>query len=265
MTNPSEVWAAGNAYEPYIGRWSRPIARDFLVWLAAPADARWFDVGCGTGALTATILACAAPAHVCSVDRSFAYAAFARNTLADARVAFAVADAQKLPLASASADVVVSGLMLNFVPDAGLAMAEMTRVARAGGTVALYVWDYAGEMQLIRQFWDAAAALDARAIPLDEGRRFPICHPQALEELFRATGLQRVQSQAIDVLTRFHDFSDYWQPFLGGQGPAPGYAMSLDEDKRGQLRDRLHAQLPRAQDGSIELVARAWAVCGTRA
>src|SRR5690349_2077829 len=104
MSTFDDVWAAGNAYEPYVGRWSRLVARDFLDWLAAPVDARWLDVGCGTGALTATILATAAPAHVCSIDRSVAYAVFARDTIADARATFATADAQQLPLLSASAD-----------------------------------------------------------------------------------------------------------------------------------------------------------------
>jgi len=265
MTIPNDVWAVGNAYEPYIGRWSRLVAREFLEWLGAPANARWLDVGCGTGALTATILDTAAPAQIYSIDRSVAYAAFTRRSVSEARVMFAAADARWLPLASASVDVIVSGLVLNFIPDPEVAAAEMARVVRPGGTLALYVWDYAGEMQLIRHFWNAAAALDANAIGLDEARRFPVCHPPALENLLRAVGLQRVQSRAIDVPTHFRDFSDYWQPFLGGQGPAPGYAMSLDEEHRAQLRDRLRAQLPTAPDGSIQLIARAWAVRGARA
>ncbi|HEY9227645.1 MAG TPA: class I SAM-dependent methyltransferase [Gemmatimonadaceae bacterium] len=264
MTTPNEVWAAGNAYEPYVGRWSRLVAREFITWLTAPVHARWVDVGCGTGALTASIVATAAPAHVCGIDRSIEYAAFARANIVHAHTAFTAADARRLPLPSESVDVTVSGLALNFVPNPELAIAEMARVVRPKGTVALYVWDYAGEMQLIRHFWSAAAALDARAIALDEARRFPVCHPHALEELFGAAGLDQVQSRAIDVPTRFRDFSDYWQPFLGGQGPAPGYAMSLTEHERALLRDRLREQLPTAPDGSIALVARAWAVRGTR-
>jgi SAM-dependent methyltransferase len=265
MTIPDEVWSAGNAYEPYVGRWSRLVAREFLEWLAAPADARWLDVGCGTGALTATILDTTAPAHVCSVDRSLGYAAFARRNVSEPRVTFAVADARMLPLPSASADFIVSGLVLNFVPEPEFATAEMARVVRPGGTVALYVWDYAGEMQLIRHFWNAAATLDARAIALDEGRRFPVCQPLGLEELLRAAGLERVESRPIDVPTHFRDFSDYWLPFLGDQGPAPGYAKSLNKNQQAQLRDQLRAQLPTAPDGSIQLVARAWAVRGARA
>ena len=264
MTVPSDVWAVGNAYEPYVGRWSRLVAGDFVEWLAPARGARWCDIGCGTGALSETILADAAPARVCGVDASDAYVAFARHRVSDPRAVFAVADARMLPLPPASADMVVSGLMINFVPSPERAIAEMTRAARAGGIVAVYVWDYAGEMQLMRRFWDAAVELDAQAAKLDEGRRFPLCRPRALEDLFRAAGLQLVQSQAIDVPTRFRDFTDYWTPFLGGQGPAPGYAMSLSENRRAQLRDHLRDRLPTAADGSIEMIARAWAVRGTR-
>jgi SAM-dependent methyltransferase len=183
----------------------------------------------------------------------------------DRRAAFVVADARALPQPARSVDVVVSGLALNFIPQPEIALAEMTRVARPGGTVALYVWDYAGRMELVRRFWDAAVALDPRASALDEGRRFPICHPAALEAHLRGAGLLEVESRAIEVPTRFRDFDDYWSPFLGGQGPAPGYAMGLDEDRRSALRERIRRSLPIAADGSIALVARAWAVRGRRA
>src|SRR5262249_21360303 len=158
----------------------------------------------------------------------------------------------------------VSGLVLNFVPRPERAVAEMARVVGENGTVAVYVWDYADGMQLIRHFWDAGIALGSAAHQLDEGRRFPICEPAALEALFRDVALCAVESRAIDVPTPFRDFDDYWQPFLGGQGPAPGYAMRLDEPSRAALRDRLRANLPIAADGSIDLTARAWSVRGRR-
>jgi SAM-dependent methyltransferase len=258
------VWASGDAYEPYVGRWSRPVARRFLAWLAAPPGAGWLDVGCGTGALTEEILAAAAPTHVLAVDASLSYVLFARRRVRDRRAAFAVADARSLPQPALSVDAVVSGLVLNFIPQPDVALAEMARVVRAGGVVAAYVWDYAERMQLMRYFWDAAVALDPQASALDEARRFPICHPAALEALFRGAGLQGVESRAVEVPTRFGDFDDYWRPFLGGQGPAPGYAMGLGEARRTALRERIRATLPIAADGSIDLVARAWAVRGTR-
>jgi SAM-dependent methyltransferase len=264
-SSSTDGWASGNAYEPYVGRWSRLVARKFVEWLAPAKAARWLDVGCGTGALTSTILNAASPSHVEAVDSSDAYISFARNEIRDPRAVFTVADAQSLPQDSDSVDIVVSGLALNFIPRPDVALAEIARVVRPGGTIAVYVWDYAGEMQLIRRFWDAAIALDPRASALDEANRFPICNSAALETLFGDAQLQKIESRAIDVPTVFRDFDDYWMPFLGGQGPAPGYAMSLTEDRRADLRKRIRGSLPIADDGSIPLVARAWAVRGTRA
>jgi len=261
----TDVWASGAAYESYIGRWSRLVAREFLAWLRPAPNAKWLDVGCGTGALTAAILGDTAPTCVHAMDASLSYALFARKHVIDRRAAFTVADARMLPRAARSSDIAVSGLALNFIPRPDAALAEMQRVVRTGGVVAVYVWDYAGEMQLVRSFWDAAVALDPRASELDEARRFPTCHRDALEELFRDARLEDVESMAIDVPTRFQDFADYWHPFLGGQGPAPGYAMRLAEEQRAGLRERVRAALPVAADGSINLIARAWAVRGTRA
>lgn len=164
-------------------------------------------------------------------------------------------------MTAAVADVVVSGLVLNFVPDPLAAVTAM-RNAAPGGVIAGYVWDYAGRIGLMRHFWDAAVALDPAAEELDEGRRFPICRPEPLEALWRYAGLVDVTTRAIEVPTVFYDFEDFWTPFLGGQAPAPGYAMSLDQPRRDALRDRIRAHLPIAADGSIRLVARAWAVRG---
>jgi SAM-dependent methyltransferase len=260
----ADAWASGTAYEPYVGRWSRLVAREFLAWLAVPPGRCWLDVGCGTGALTETILAVAAPRRVDGVDRSEGYVAFARARVRDERARFEVADAQALSVADASYDAVVSGLVLNFVPEPTRAAGEMARVAVPGATVAVYVWDYAGRMELMRHFWDAAVALDPAAHDLDEGVRFPLCRPERLEALWRGSGLAGVETRAIDVPTVFRDFDDYWTPFLGGQGPAPGYCVSLPEDRRAALRERVRAALPVRPDGAIPLVARAWAVRGRR-
>lgn len=264
-TQPQDAWASGDAYEPYVGRWSRLVARPFLAWLALPPGGRWLDVGCGTGALSATILRHAAPSLVKGIDRSAEYSAFAQARIHDARAQFDVGDAQALPVESGSYDAVVSGLMLNFVSQPRQAVAEMARAAKAGGMVAVYVWDYAGKMQLMRHFWNAAAALDPAAYALDEGRRFPLCQPAPLTQVFQDAGLTAVEVRPIDIATDFQDFDDYWSPFLGGQGPAPSYVNSLSEERRAALRERICAGLPFALDGSIPLVARAWAVRGLRA
>ena len=259
----ADVWASGAAYEPYVGRWSRRVACEFLAWLDVSPQSRWLDVGCGTGALSQTILALASPTQIKGVDRSEGFVQYARQQVNDARVSFEVGDAQSLGEPSAAYDAAVSGLVLNFVPAPERMIAEMMRATRVGGRVAVYVWDYAERMQMMRTFWDAAAALDPTGQSADEGGRFPICKPDPLTALFRSTRLQEVEVRAIDIPTVFTDFDDYWLPFLGGQGPAASYAMSLSEERRAALRDQIRSQLPIQADGSIHLIARAWAARGT--
>jgi SAM-dependent methyltransferase len=254
-----DAWTAGDLYEPYVGRWSRLVARVFVDWLAVPDGRDWLDVGCGTGALSQTIVEHANPRSLRGIDASAPFVSNARQRVSDGPAKFEVGDARSLPLEAGSVDAAVSGLVLNFVPEAA---AEMARVVRPGGCVAAYVWDYAEKMELMRRFWDAAVALDAAAGELDEARRFPLCRPEPLARLFTDAGLDDVAVRAIDVPTVFRDFDDYWDPFLGGQGPAPGYAMSLPEAGRSALRDRIRSTLPFAGDGSIPLIARAWAARG---
>ncbi|HEV8249894.1 MAG TPA: methyltransferase domain-containing protein [Gaiellaceae bacterium] len=257
------LWELGAPYERYVGRWSRLVARELVDWLAVAAGATWLDVGSGTGALAGTVLEVASPGSVTAVDSSEGFVDHARSAVPGAT--FVVGDAQALPFADDSFDVVVSGLVLNFVPDQPRAVAEMTRVARPGGTVAAYVWDYAGRMELMRHFWDAAGELDPAARALDEGQRFRAFErPEGLERLFAGAGQADVESRAIDIPTVFGDFDDYWEPFLGGQGPAPSYVSGLGEAERSRLRELLRRRLPSAADGSISLVARAWAACGRK-
>jgi SAM-dependent methyltransferase len=259
-----EIWDIAEAYEYYVGRWSRPVAESFVNWLDVPAGGRWLDVGCGTGALTTVVLQAGRPGEVHGVDPSEGFLTHARRRADDPRARFSVGDARALPFPDSRFDAVVSGLVLNFVPEPAAAAAELARVVAAGGVVAAYVWDYADGMQMIRHFWDAATALDPDAAEQAEGRRFPLCRPEPLHQLWTAAGLDGVEVEPIEVPTRFPDFDDYWSPFLGGQGPAPGYVGTLDEDRRAALRALLRERLPMARDGSIPLSARAWAVRGTR-
>ena len=257
-----DVWAQGDMYEQYVGRWSRLVAREFIRWLAVPEDRIWLDVGSGTGALSQTILELARPRLVKGIDRSEGFVNTARSRVNHAKVQFDTGDAQALPVEAETYDTAVSGLVLNFVPQPAQMLSEMARAVRKNGTVAIYIWDYAGRMQFMRHFWNAAAALDSAASDLDEGRRFPFCNPESLAKLFNEAGLLRTEARPIDIPTDFKNFDDFWNPFLGGQGPGPGYAMSLSEERRAQLRDRLYNSLPFAVDGSIQLVARAWAIKG---
>ncbi len=185
---PPETWTSGTAYERYVGRWSRLVARSFLDWLAMPPGRHWLDLGCGTGALSQSILAVASPGAVKGIDRSEGYIAFARQNIIDTRASFALGDAQNPPVGTATYDVAVSGLLLNFVQAPLRMVAEMARAVRQNGIVALYVWDYADKMELMRYFWDAAVALNPSDHQLDESVRFPICKPEPLAALFGMPG-----------------------------------------------------------------------------
>jgi SAM-dependent methyltransferase len=196
----SDAWERGDPYERYVGRWSRQVAPLFLRWLNAPAGARWLDVGCGTGALCAAILDTGAPSAVTGIEPSQGFLESAKRQLAG-RATLHQGTAAAIPLAGGSVDLVVSGLVLNFVPDQAVALVEMARVAGAGGTIAAYVCDYGGKMELMRHFWDAAVALDASVATKDEGVRFPLCRPDALAALFAAARLQRIETTAIDIPT----------------------------------------------------------------
>jgi SAM-dependent methyltransferase len=256
------MWALGTQYERYVGRWSRSVAREFLAWLAVPLGQRWGDVGCGTGALVGNVLALFDPSSVLAIDRSKGFLAEARRNVADQRGRFAVADATALPWASATCDATISGLVLNFVPDAVAMIREMARVTRPRGRVAVYVWDYASGMQMMRLFWDAAAEVSPEDADIDEAKRFPLCQPAPLKQLFGEAGLSSPEVRAIEIPTVFRDFDDYWLPFLGEQGAAPAYLATLDIKKRERIRELLRARLVTSADGSIALTARAWAVQG---
>jgi len=253
-------WSNGTAYQAFMGRWSRLVAQQFLAWLDVPHGQRWLDVGCGSGTLCRLILDEYQPQQITGVDSSAGFVAFARQTIDHPAAHFQVMDAQALQLEDGAVDTAVSGLMLNFVPDPEQALREMARVTSRGGCVGAFVWDYAEGMQFLRIFWDAAIEQNPASVIYDEGPLFPICQPGGLEEAARQAGLQQVEGRAIIIQTRFQDFDDYWQPFLGGVGVGPRYVMGLSLEKREQLRQIVQQRLPVAPDGSISLTARAWAV-----
>ncbi|MFI8504618.1 class I SAM-dependent methyltransferase [Streptomyces sp. NPDC085524] len=257
------VWVVGDSYERYMGRWSRLVAERFVAWLGCADGLRWLDVGCGTGALTGAVAARCRPRAVLGVDPSSGFVASARVG-APAVARFVVGDAASLPVPDEGCDVVGSGLVLNFLPAPGAALAEAVRVVRPGGLVAAYVWDYADGMEFLSRFWRAAVAVDPSAVEQDETRRFPVCRPEPLRALWAEAGLVDVAVTPIDVDTVFGDFDDLWEPFLAGQGPAPGFVSGLDPVVRERLRETLRAAVPAREDGAIALTARAWAVRGRR-
>lgn len=263
LTYMPDPWKAGLPYERFMGRWSRLIALSFIQWLSPPPALCWLDLGCGTGVLSEAILANASPASVLAVDPSEAFIAYAERRMADSRITFWVGDALHLPADPRTRDIAVSGLVLNFIAEPATALRAIRRTLGPGGTIAAYVWDYGGKMEMLRYFWDSVVALDPRARGMDEGARFPICQPDALAQVCVDAELQHIEVTGLEIEMAFSDFSDYWTPFLGGQGPAPGYLAGQDADRRAALEKRLLAALPISQDGSLRLAARAWAVKAT--
>ncbi len=251
-------------YELFVGRWSRLVARQFIAWLNVPAGLRWLDVGAGTGVLTKVILEEASPARIIGVDTSADFLQAAVERVRDDRVEFRQEDAGDLSFDGPAFDVAVSGLVLNFVPAPDQAVQGIMRVVQGGGMVAAYVWDYGGQMEMMRQFWNAAAVVDPASVTMDSGQRFTIARPDALRALFQDAALEAVDVIPITIETRFRDFDDYWGPILGAQGSLSKYVRALSDDTRAALRDQLLKQLPVRDDGSIPLVARAWAVKGVK-
>jgi SAM-dependent methyltransferase len=261
MPTLSDKWTAGETYEAFMGRWSRALAPQFVQSLQVRPGSHWLDVGCGTGALSEAICSVARPASVVACDPSEPFIEYARQRH-DPRVSFFVAGTGQLPARSGGFDSVTSLLALNFFPKPEAAIEEMRRITATNGIVSACVWDYSGRMEFLRRFWDCAVATDPKAAELDEGQRFPICQPDALETLFHLGGLGEVACESVEIPTRFSTFADFWTPFLGGAGPAPTYVASLDARQREELAARLDRSLSREADGAISLVARAWVVRG---
>jgi SAM-dependent methyltransferase len=263
-TGQVAMFGEADAYELFMGRWSRQIA-PLLVEFASPGSTgSVLDIGSGTGALSAAIVAAKPAALVTGIDPSSEYVAFARARQSSPRARFIVGDAQRLEFPDGQFDATLSLLVVNFIPDRDRALREMIRVTRAGGVIAAAVWDYGGGMEMLRSFWDEAVALAPAAEKRDE-RHMPLCGPAELAAFWRAHGLRQVEEQPLVIRTTFASFDDYWRPFLGRQGPAGAYVASLSEAERGELASRLRRRLAvGGRDGSFTLTARAWAVKGIK-
>jgi SAM-dependent methyltransferase len=255
------MWNDAVGYEAYVGHWSRALAPRFLDWLAPPARLRWLDVACGTGALTSAILAHCAPEEVVGVDTSADYLASAQANCSDPRVRFLVGDANDLSFPSTSFDVSVSALALNFIAF-DRAFAEQHRVVRPGGTIAAYVWDYAGEYEFARRFWDAALSIDSRAAAYDPGRNAAICREQNLREGLVAAGCSGVETRVLDDSGEFPSREAYWSAFDGRQGSTSEYLALLTDQERLRLKDAVFSTMP--PHCPVKLKVRALAVKGLR-
>jgi SAM-dependent methyltransferase len=257
------MFSEADAYERFMGRWSARLAPRFVAWAGVRDGEDVLDVGSGTGVLASAVALAAPASHIVGIDPAAPYVALARSRAATDHVHFEVGSGQQLRFADARFDRVLSLLVLNFIPDRDQALAEMIRVTRPGGTVAAAVWDYGGEMEMLRTFWDAAIALEPDVDRRDE-RHMPLCRRGELAALWRAGALQDVVEEPLAIETGFASFDDYWAPFLEQQGPAGAYVAQLAADDRQQLQASLRRRLIGAgADRPVALRARAWAVRGT--
>ncbi len=257
------MFGDAEAYERFMGRWSRLVAPRLVDFTDLPERGRMLDVGSGTGSLAFAIAERKALARVLGIDPSQEYVAYAtsRNRFAD-RASFEVGDAQHLRFADASFDAALSLLVFNFIPDSKKALMELHRVTKPGGKISAAVWDYGAGMRMLRTFWDAAVRTDRWAEDLDE-KHMPLCRAGELSALWRQVGFENVREQSIDIRMRFESFRDYWDPFLLGQGPAGSYVRRLERDKLQALRNDVQRLLSlSAEDTPFVLPARLWSVRG---
>jgi SAM-dependent methyltransferase len=246
-------------YDRHIGRYSRELGRALIAGAGVGPGGRALDVGCGPGALTAELVALLGAERVAAAEPSAPFAEACRRRLPGVRVE--VARAEALPFEDDAFDHALAQLVVNFMVDPPAGVREMRRVTRRGGTVAAAVWDYAGEMTLLRRFWDAAVALDASAADRDEGRSMPFCAPGQLEELWETAGLADVRGSEAVVEAGYEGFEDLWQPLEQGVGPSGAYAASLSSERRAGLKEELRQRLG-VGDEPFRLTARAWLASG---
>ncbi len=256
------MFSEAEAYERFMGRWSRRLASSFLKFADIKDGSHLLDVGTGTGSLALAVLREFPTSRMVGIDPSPAYVARARTRTGNSRATFEVGDAQHLRFPDGSFDAAFALLVFSFIPNPAAAVREMARVVRSGGVVAAAVWDYGDGMEMLRAFWAEAVALDPASEPMDE-RHLPVCRPGDLAALWTAQGLADVREEPLVMPLAFSSFEDFWSPFLERQGPAGAYVASLSEGPRRELEQRLRRRLlGDGPDRSIALNARAWAVRG---
>lgn len=264
LRSKSVGWESAAAYDRFMGRWSSLAARKFIEWLDPPGSLHWFELGCGTGALTQSILTYANPDRVIAWEPSRSLLRVAIERIHDERAAFQPYGEDELADIAKPIDVFASGLVLNFLSSPKVAVEVAAGQLSPGGVAAGYVWDYSEGMEFLQLFWEAAISLDPTAAELDQRTRYPLCAPDALRSLFESASLTNVEVEGLEIETRFENFNDFWDPFLGGAGAAPTYTASLSIENRRRLEDTLRTKLHSEPGKLLDLRARVWAVRGSR-
>ena len=252
------MFAAVDAYDRHIGRYSPKLARKLVNVAGVKLTDRALDVGCGPGALTGELVARLGIDRVAAVDPSPSFLDACR--LRYPGITAEVASAESLPFDDDEFDLALAQLVVNFMDDPHAGVGEMSRVTRPGGVVAGAVWDYGGGMTLLRSFWDAVAAIKPSDGQRDE-RNMGMATPEELSDLWRAVGLDQVDVSEGVVSASYQGFEDLWQPLELGVGPAGAYAASLNPQDRDALKRDLRERLS-VGESPFELTARAWIVTG---
>jgi SAM-dependent methyltransferase len=241
-------------YARFVGRYAGALAEQLVDRAGVSRGDSALDVGCGPGAALETLARRLGAENVAGIDPSKSFVEMARRRVPDADIRLGAAEA--LPFDDRSFEVVLSQLVINFMRDARAGVSEMHRTSRR--TVASCVWDYAGEMTMLRTFWDAARELDPKA---PDERDMRCCTPEELGELWVGAGLRNVKVDGLVVAASYEDFADFWAPFPSGIGPAGTYCRSLAPDKQEALRQAVFRRLG-SPDGPFDLTARAWVAVG---
>ena len=244
---------AADAYDRYMGKYSRLLSPQLADFAGVRSGHRVLDVGCGPGALTAELVARVGASAVAAVDPSESFVAAARDRHPGVEVVRA--SAEKLPFPGRSFDAVLAQLVVHFMADPRIGLAEMGRVTRQEGVIAACVWDHAGQGPL-ELFWRAARQLDPG---VDDESRLPGVREGHLAELFEAAGLEQVEATVLWVSLAHPTFEAWWEPFTKGVGPAGSFLAGLNADQQVELRERCRALVPEAP---FVVTARAWAARG---
>lgn len=249
-----------DAYDRFVGRYSYGLCDALADAAGITAGSSVLDVGAGSGAGTRRLVELVGPERVAAVDPSEPFVDALKSRLPGVDVRLAPAEA--LPFADGAFDAALAQLVVNFMSDPDAGLAEMGRVTRPGGVVAGCVWDYEGEMTLLRTFWDAAAALDPDGLQsVDERTTMRFGRRGELAELWRRARLGDVEDGALVVSADYESFDDLWEPFTKGVGPAGGYASALDPGRREALRVEYRRRLS-VPEGAFRLSARGWYAVG---
>ncbi len=242
------------AYDRFMGQFSRPLAAEFVALVDPREGQRALDVGCGPGALTGELVARLGSPAVSAIDPSEQFVAAIHSRLPEVDVRRGVAEA--LPFEDDSFDLAMAQLVVHFMRDPDAGLSEMARVTRPDGVVAACVWDHAGGGGPLSLFWRAVQDLDPDAP--DESDLAGAREGQ-LVALFERAGLRLVEPATLAVRVTFDTFRDWWEPFTFGVGPAGSYVAALDPARRDALRAHCAELLPEAP---FDLDASAWTALG---